>query len=513
MSIKKTKKFGLWTAISLIVGSIAGIGIFFKNISIFNGAGGNGVVILLAWIFAALIALGAALSFAEVGTGVSSKAGLSSYIHKLIGKRFGKICKIVEPTVYHSILIFALTCYTSEVILQSVLPSTLSLKQDVHIGLVLLMGSALYFFFWTISMISAKTTGVIQNVTVALKFLPLIVVAIVGIAGIGGQHSGSVFTSGKFKMPGEKPTTISAFSFSALIMILPAALFAFDGFIHVTNISTDIENPKKNVPLGITIGIAGVLVLYMLITLGQLLTGKAMPEEVLSGITTNLNAKIIISRTLNIFIAISALGVCNGIVFSQVRSTEAAIEEELLIGSKWFKNKLPKTYGFVYAAIIYLIVFISIGTPTIIVNTDSIIDCITNFPVLYFFVLYTAIIIAQIFNRQKIKQISLKGWKIYIERSNEQRLKTKNTKCWIFYPLAIISIIGISTCLGYVLFYSSIYKVIQDPSGIAPWGAFYDGPKLKNFHVAIIFFTTLVIFIALPVGIYLFQSKKNKLNK
>ncbi len=508
MSQKKAKKFGLWTAISLIVGSIVGIGIFFKNISIFNSAGGNGIVILLAWIFAGLIALGAALAFSEIGTGIHGKAGLSNYIYKLVGKKFGKLCKIVEPTFYHSILIFALTCYTSEAFLQAVLPSSILIRTDVHMGFIILLSAGIYIFFWTLTIISTKTIGILQNVSVILKFIPLVIVAIIGLVGINGIHSGSVFTSGHwFDHTGGK-VTVSAFSFSALIMILPAALFAFDGFIHVTNIATDIKNPKRNVPLGIIIGMSGVLVLYLLITLAQLLTGHSNPSELLASITTSHKTKLIISRLLNIFIAIAALGVCNGFIMSQVRSTEAAIEGNLLLGSKLFKKKLPKLYGFVYTLMIYMIMIVIIGTPAIIMNSDSIVDAFSNYPVLFFFMLYTVLIISQMVNRLKIKKISFKNKRIHIEKYEKQKIETKNINPWLFYPLAIISILGIAISIGYEIFYSSLWLVITKPMGYTHYGVFHGTPAIRNYEAAIIFFVTLIVFISLPITIYKIQIRK-----
>ncbi|CAM9125127.1 APC family permease [Mycoplasma todarodis] len=510
MSQKKAKKFGLWTAISLIIGSIVGIGIFFKNIPIFSSAGGNGVVILLAWIFAGLIALGAALAFSEIGTGVHGKAGLSNYVYKLVGKKFGKLCKIVEPTFYHSLLIFALTCYASEAFLQAVLPNTISISSPtVHMGYVILLSAGIYLFFWVLTIISTKAIGIIQNISVILKFIPLVIVAVVGLVGINGIHSGSVFTSGNWiPADGNKPHLVSEFSFSALIMILPAALFAFDGFIHVTNIATDIENPKKNVPLGIIIGMSGVLVLYLLITLAQLITGQSNPSRLLSSIVSSEHARQIIARLLNIFIAIAALGVCNGFIMSQVRSTEAAIEENLLLGSKLFKKKLPKLYGFVYTLMIYMIVAIIIGIPAIIMDSDSIIDASSNYPVLFFFMLYTVLIISQMINRLKIKKISFKNKKIHIEKYEKQKVETKNINPWLFYPLAIISIIGIILSIGYEIFYASLWLVITDPMGQTHYGVFHGATKILNYQAAIIFFITLITFITLPITIYKIQIKR-----
>ena len=68
MAIKNTtyKRFGFFTALSMVIGSVVGIGIFFKNGGVFATTEGNSISVLIAWILGGIISLFAALSFAEV---------------------------------------------------------------------------------------------------------------------------------------------------------------------------------------------------------------------------------------------------------------------------------------------------------------------------------------------------------------------------------------------------------------------------------------------------------------
>ncbi len=515
MKYGKAKKFGLFTAISLIVGSVVGIGIFFKNISIFSAAEGNGGVILSAWIISGFIALGAALAFAEIGTGVHGKAGLSNYAYKIIGKKFGKICKIVEPVFYHSILIFALSCFAGEAVLNVIIPfsTTTNLNSKVHMGYIVLTGILIWLFFWTLTIISSRIIGGIQNISVILKFIPLLLVAIIGLLGINGTHSGSVFTSNVFNDASKQAgtaTKIGSFKIGTIIMVMPATLFAFDGFIHITNISTDIENPRRNVPLGIILGMLSVTGLYFLITLSQLLVGQSDPKPILENITNDKKVKGYIEPILNVFIASAALGVCNGFVISQVRSTEGAIESRLLIGSNKMMEKFPRMYGFVYSLIIFLSVSLIISIPSIIKNTDAIIDAISNIPVLLFFCLYNILIIAQVANRLKIKSIKIINKKIVIEKYASQKIPTKNISGWIFYPLAFLSVTGILICISYEIFCNSLYNVIHKPYELNAFGLFHattNSQKLRHWEYAVLFTTTSALFICLPPIMYNFQKK------
>ncbi|MCP4336952.1 MAG: APC family permease [Mycoplasma sp.] len=509
MKKSRAKKFGLWTSISLMVGSVVGIGIFFKNNSIFANANGNGIVILSSWVISGLISLGAALSFAEIGSGVHGKTGLSNYMHEIIGKKVGKLSKIVEPTFYHSVLIFALSCFAAESVLKIFLPNQMS---SFHIGFIVLIGISIWIFFWILTILSSQLIGKIQVISTFIKFVPLITIMIIGLLGINNSHSNSVFNNSHYIDSNNHKQLIGAFKPGLILTILPSILFTFDGFIHVTNISTDIKNPKKNVPLGIIFGMIGVVVIYILITLGQLLTGTTTAEKLLSIAFSKLTSTSL-TNILNVFIAVAALGVCNGFIMSQVRSTEGALEEGLLIGSKKIMKKLPKMYGFVYTLLIFLATASVISIPTIIKNSDAIIDSTSNFAALYFFILYIVLIIGQIINRLKIEKIYTKNKRIKIKRFKEQRVMTKNINGFIFYPLAIISILGIFLCVFHEIFYTSLYETFTLPFKDTGFGLFHNdkklGRSLKNWEHSLLFFISLIIFVTLPQIIYKIQRKYN----
>jgi amino acid transporter len=66
MSNKTAGKIGLFGAMSVIIGGIIGIGIFFKNNNIFHNNNNNATGILLSWIITVLIALATAYSYGEI---------------------------------------------------------------------------------------------------------------------------------------------------------------------------------------------------------------------------------------------------------------------------------------------------------------------------------------------------------------------------------------------------------------------------------------------------------------
>ncbi|WAM09458.1 hypothetical protein ONA24_05540 [Mycoplasmopsis cynos] len=64
--MNKERKIGLFLSMAMIIGSVVGIGIFFKNASISNAVSGDELSWLIAWILGGIISISAAISFAEI---------------------------------------------------------------------------------------------------------------------------------------------------------------------------------------------------------------------------------------------------------------------------------------------------------------------------------------------------------------------------------------------------------------------------------------------------------------
>ena len=66
MSQSGAKKIGFFSALSICVGSIVGIGIFLKNQSVATNVQGNGTTWILTWVVSGLIALLVAVHFGRI---------------------------------------------------------------------------------------------------------------------------------------------------------------------------------------------------------------------------------------------------------------------------------------------------------------------------------------------------------------------------------------------------------------------------------------------------------------
>ena len=68
MGYQLTKKYGLPTAIAMVIGIVIGSGIFFKAEKILTATGGDLKIGILAWLLGGCVAIGSACAFAVMAT-------------------------------------------------------------------------------------------------------------------------------------------------------------------------------------------------------------------------------------------------------------------------------------------------------------------------------------------------------------------------------------------------------------------------------------------------------------
>ena len=116
MNVKKetAAKVGLGSAISGVIG----IGIFFKNDSVFKNNDFNALATLITWIISIFFVLCIALSFGQiVSCKTNDNLGLGSWAEQYNGKKFGHYVKILQPFCYYVTLSFVLMLFSSEAII------------------------------------------------------------------------------------------------------------------------------------------------------------------------------------------------------------------------------------------------------------------------------------------------------------------------------------------------------------------------------------------------------------
>ncbi len=492
---KTARKIGLIYSISILIGTVVGVGIFLKNGAVFEINKGNYISILVAWSLAAVICLATAWSFGEVGSCTSKKGGVGYWIKKLLSQKFGKFVVIIQPFFYYTMISSCISLFASETFFR-----IFDFNSSIHVAAVIGLGIFIFFFFSIVNFLAFNFSKKMQLILSSLKIVPILIVVCLGIIYAVLQPSESILGGNNVS------STNSSFSFVSIIISLPSILFAFDSFTGVGNLSSDIKNPKRNVPLTIIIGMTMVVIVYLLVTISLMFTGSGNALNIFNNATfLTQNGKKILNILFALFLFISIIGVVNGFCSITMSSWQSLIDDKLIfkaekiekfVDEKIFKNKKFKYQtGFFLNSIFALVFIIAIGIPSIIKNTDAYIDGFSNFPTTLFFGIYGIAIVGGVINRI--------------------RKKVEVQKIPAFYFTAPIAIVGCLFVLLFQIVYTFSFRNINDSLLSADWGLFYSKGQVVYVWEASIFFWSYIICISICylINTLLIKKERDKKNK
>ena len=508
MSEKTTKKIGFFSALSICVGSIVGIGIFLKNGSVGESVKGNGVTWLLTWIVSGLIALLVAIHFGKISKVESDNevTGLSAWSRLLTTSKqkwFHKLVSFNYAIFYLGILGITLAFFSSELLiafLKEINPNiTVPIWGHVLIALVFLT------IFILTNHFSYKVSGWISSATLVLKFIPLIMVVVIGIALVN-NHNGieiqkevndSMITETIKGQNGFTDRPIDAgTAIKGMMISLPSVLFAFDSFVGVGALSNKIKGGDKAVSKIIIFGMLFVTIIYTLISLASAFhffdNGKTTVVNVLKDALPKEAAQAI-STFVAFFLFVSAYGTSNSIIGVGVHEFENVCYETRVIYSKRLLNRFGhKKGGLIINAVVSLFWAFVMFIPSMILNTDSLIDGFSNLVVVYFFMVYTLTVYMFWKNKYLVDPK-------FQENSNKVRY---SILVWIS-----ISTVFLAIALNlFFLFFNAINEIDHKSS----WGLYEDGNGLTNLDALITYLVMTPLFFGLPFLSY--HLNRNDMN-
>ena len=308
-----TKKYGLFTAICMVVGIVIGSGIFFKAQDVLDITGGNATTGVFAWLIGGAIMVVLASTFAQMATKYEKVNGIVDYAEAVVGARFAYYVGWFVSTVYYpamtSVLAWVSARYTMVAVFGYASNSPEALFSAECIGIASFYLITIFF----INAVAPKLSGHFQISTTMIKLVPIVFIALVGT--VIGLFNGEL-----------------AFNFSSLGIVDPtvgfgkglfAALcctaFAYEGWIIATSINAEIKDAKKNLPLALCIGSAIVVVAYVLYYIGVL--GLCDTKTLMHNGTSSAFGFFGkgVATVINFCIIISCLGTLNGLTMGCAR--------------------------------------------------------------------------------------------------------------------------------------------------------------------------------------------------
>lgn len=230
------RDLGLLSTTAIAVGAMVGSGIFILPGLAYMVTGGPAAV--TAFILAGILVLPAAISAAEMATAIPEDGGPYLFVERGMGPLLGTVAGI--GVWFMLSLKSALALVGGVPYLVYIEPSLAAIILPLAIGLAI--------FFTVVNLVSAKGSGSLQFVIVAVLIAVMAFFIVAGFPEIEPEGVGGAFDF----------TTSGIIGATALVFI------AYAGVTKVPAVAEEVKNPGRNLPLAMVGSVLIVTALYVL---------------------------------------------------------------------------------------------------------------------------------------------------------------------------------------------------------------------------------------------------------
>jgi basic amino acid/polyamine antiporter, APA family len=340
---------GYGAAVSIIIGSVIGSGIFMKPATM-AGELASPVWLIAVWIIGGIVSLIGALIYSEIGAMIPKTGGLFVYFRYMYGDfvafLYGWAAFTVINTASVAAIAFVCAAYSNYFLHLPRLSPALEKSFVWHIPFlgdlypladlgVKSLSIVLVLVITVLNYISVKGSSALQVFSTVIK------VAVIGalIAGIFFSGNGHI---NNFILPSAHPKH-GWLLIGGITGAMTSAFMAYDGWINVTFVGGEIKNPQRNIPRSLFSGVFICILVYVLVNLAFL---YVLPVDKISH--SALVASDAIAQALGktsgaviaAMIVICTFGAVNGNGMAEARVTFAMARDNLFF--PWAGKEHPR---------------------------------------------------------------------------------------------------------------------------------------------------------------------------
>ncbi|XP_024143841.1 cystine/glutamate transporter [Oryzias melastigma] len=299
------REIGLLPAVSFIIGTVVGSGIFIAPKGVLMNSGSVGLS-LLVWALCGVLSLFGALCYAELGTTFTKSGGHYTYLLETLGPlpaflRLWVEFLFIRPAVA-SYVSLAFGRYVVEPFFAPCAAPEGLIKLVSILGVTFVVAVNC----WSVNMAS--------RTQVTLTFIKMFALVLIIIPGVIALFKGRTenFQNG---------FEVDLITLDRLPLAFYNGLYAYGGWFYLNFITEEVINPNRNIPLAIICSMVTVTIFYVLVnvayytmmTPGELLLSDAV------AVTFANRALQGLASTIPILVALSCLGALNGGFFGSPR--------------------------------------------------------------------------------------------------------------------------------------------------------------------------------------------------
>ena len=449
------KKYGLFTAICMVVGIVIGSGIFFKTKEVLQFAGYNALYSILAWLISGFVMVIIATTFAVMATKYEKVGGAVDYAEAMCGKKYayfvGWFMSIIYYPAITAVLAWVSARYTLVAVgyVEAPLGFFDGLNSSLNSPECITLATFYLILAYFVNTIAPKIAGKFQISSTVVKLIPICFIAIVGTV-IGLVNGTLVNNFGYFT---EHPSL--AGENTGLFPAICSTIFAYEGWIVATSINSEIKDSKKNLPIALCVGTLVIVTAYTLYNVGVL--GLAGIDSI-EGEGTVVAFRFFggaVASLINILVIVSCLGTLNGLMLGGCRGIYSLSARGEGFAPETFSQVDKKTNMPHNSAIftllmcgVWFVYFIFLGSGLFSWGTVSnyAFDS-SELPIITLYAFYIPILISMIikekelgvFKRFVLPILSIAGIGVIIYASVQ---KHKMGNVWYLIVFAVIMLIG-----------------------------------------------------------------------
>jgi basic amino acid/polyamine antiporter, APA family len=237
--------------ILIVIGTVIGSGIFLVPGPVLRQSGGSVGVALLVWLIAGVLSLLGALTYGEMGASKPDAGGLYVYLRDALGPLpaflYGWTMFFVMASGSSATLAVAFTNYLGQFVM---LPPLANKAVAVAMILVVML----------INVRGTRQGANVQGVATAIKVAAILIMTVMLIA-VGHGFAAT---------PNVWPAHWSGSLFAGVGLAMIGVLWAYEGWQYVTFSAGETKNPQRVFPLGIGVGTALLIGIYVLANVGYI---------------------------------------------------------------------------------------------------------------------------------------------------------------------------------------------------------------------------------------------------
>ena len=333
-----SRRLGLFSAATVVVGSIIGSGIFLTPQRIAAAVEVPGVMIGV-WVLTGLLTLAGALTNAEIASEIAEPGGQYVFFRVLYGDLtaflYGWCTFIVYQTGSIAAIAVAFARYFGYFV---DLPHLSPALEAWHIPLigniapladigVKLVAIAAIVTVATVNYFGVQFGGFVQNVFTSLKVAALGAIIVFGFAA--GKGSVDHF----FPLWG---VPSSGDLLGAIGIAMVATLWSYDGWNSLTYLAGEVREPKKTIPRALILGTLIVICIYVLANLaylyvlpiGEIAGSKLVAADMMERVFSGYGGAFIAAAVM-----ISTFGTVNGTSMTTARVYFAMARDRMFFRS------------------------------------------------------------------------------------------------------------------------------------------------------------------------------------